>query len=137
MAAFVGRTTTIYWGSESPQPAVAGFREKSVSLSGEAVDITNDDSDGWRQLLDAAQINAVEFSGSGVVLDGTLRADWFSGAGATGSRMQPAKFEYPDGATIAGNFYLQEYSETGEHDGETTFEATFLSSGAVVYTPAA
>jgi TP901-1 family phage major tail protein len=136
MAAHVGRTITVYWGAESPQPAVAGIQEKTVSLSGEAVDITNDDSDGWRQLLDAAQINTVEISCSGVAIDDTLRADWFAGASAADRRMQPATFQYADGGTIAGTFYLQEYSETGPHDDAITFEATFASNGAVVYTPA-
>lgn len=140
MAANVGRTITVYWGDESPQPAVAGIREKGISLSGEAVDITNDDSNGWRQLLDGAQVNGVELTCSGVLLDDTLRADWFSGASTTGKRMQAATFEYPletgesTAATIAGTFYLQEYSETGNHDGEITFEATFMSNGAVTYT---
>jgi predicted secreted protein len=44
------------------------------------------------------------------------------------------EFEYSDGGKIAGQFYLQEYSETGNHDGEITFEATFVSNGAVTYT---
>lgn len=137
MSGIVGRTITVYWGNESPQPAVAGIQEKTVSLSGEAVDITNDDSNGWRQLLDAAQVNTVEISCSGVMLDGVLRADWFAGASATGSRMQSATFEYPDGGIIAGTFYLQEYSETGQHDEAVTFEATFVSHGSVTYTPGA
>jgi hypothetical protein len=103
MVANVGRTITVYWGSESPQPAVAGIREKSVTLSGEAVDITNDDSDGWRQLLDAPQVNSVELSCSGVAINDVLRADWFSGAAiGSGTRMQPATFEYSDGGTISG-----------------------------------
>jgi predicted secreted protein len=143
MAANVGRTITVYWGDDSPQIAVAGIREKGITLSGEAVDITNDDSNGWRELLDAPQMNTVELSASGVLLNDTLRQDWFSGASATGSRMQAATFEYPletgdaTPARITGNFYLQEYAETGNHDGEITFEATFASSGVVTYTPAA
>jgi TP901-1 family phage major tail protein len=137
MTANVGRTIIVFWGDEDPQPAVAGIKEKSVSFSGEAVDITNDDSGGWRELLDAAGVNGVEISCSGVALDDTLRADWFSGASATGKRMQKAAFQYKDGGKIAGTFYLQEYSETGNHDDQITFEATFLSSGVVTYTPAA
>jgi TP901-1 family phage major tail protein len=137
MTAAVGRTITVYWGNESPQPAVAGIREKGITVSGEAVDITNDDSNGWRELLDAAQVNGVEISCSGVLLDDVLRADMVAGASATGRRMQAATFEYPDGGTVAGTFYLQEYSETGNHDGEVTFEATFMSNGVVTYTPAA
>lgn len=137
MTAIVGRTINVYWGNESPQPLVAGIREKGIELNGEAVDVTNDDSNGWRELLDAAQINMVNIPCSGVLLDDTLRADWFAGATATARRMQDAAFEYPDGGTITGTFYLAEYSETGTHDGEVTFEATFQSNGAVTYTPAA
>lgn len=137
MVAILGRTITVYWGDESPQPAVAGIREKGMTPTGEPVDQTNDDSDGWRTLIDAAQVNSVDFTASGVLLDDTLRADWFAGASATGRRMQAATFEYPDGATITGTFYLAAYAETGNHDGEVTFEATWQNSGAVTYTPAA
>ena len=137
MVAILGRTITVYWGDESPQPAVAGIREKGVTASGEPVDQTNDDSNGWRTLIDAAQVNTVDFSASGVLLNDTLRADCFNGASATGSRMQAATFEYPDGGTLTGTFYLAEYAETGNHDGEVTFEATWQNSGAVTYTPAA
>ena len=137
MPANVGRTITLYWGPQSPQHAVAGIREKSVTLAGDPVDITNDDSSGWRELLDAPQISQVEISCSGVLLNDTLRADWFNGHAATGSRLQNAAFEYSDGGEIAGNFYMSEYSETGNHDGEITFEATFMSSGAITYTAGA
>jgi TP901-1 family phage major tail protein len=137
MAAQVGRTITVRWGDASPIPTVAGIREKSVTLAGEAVDITNDDSDGWRALLDAAQVNSVEIACSGVVINDDLRTAWFAGADGSGERMAPAEFEYSDGGLIAGTFYLQEYTETGNHDDAITFEATFMSNGAVTYTPAA
>jgi TP901-1 family phage major tail protein len=137
MTANVGRTIVVRWGDASPIPAVAGIREKSITLAGEAVDITNDDSAGWRQLLDAAQVNSVEISASGVLIDDTLRTAWFAGADGSGERMAPAEFEYSDGGIVSGTFYLQEYSETGNHDGEITFEATWMSNGVVAYTPAA
>lgn len=140
MTGNAGRTINLYWGSESPQPLVAGLREKGITVNGEPIDLTNDDSNGWRELADIAQINSVDIPCSGVLVDDTLRADMFAGASATGSRMQSATFEYPlesgqtTPATITGTFYLQEYSETGPHDGEITFEATFVSNGVVTYT---
>ena len=144
MTANVGRTIIIYWGNESPQPAVAGIREKTISLAGEPVDITNDDSNGWRTLLDAAQVNGLELSVSGVLINDRLRQEWISGAAiGSGTRMQAATLEYPldagesTPATLSGTFYLSSYDETGNHDGEITFEATLMSSGAVVYTPGA
>jgi len=138
MAANVGRTAKLYWGDESPHPLVAGVRELGFSIGGEAVDITNNDSAGWRTLLDAAGVNSVDIPISGVLVDDTLRADAINGATiGSGLRMQNATFERADGSTLTGTFYLQGYSETGAHDGEITFEATLMSSGPVTYTPAA
>lgn len=121
MAAKAGRTIKVYWGDETPQPLVAGIREKGLTLNGEAVDITSDDSNGWQQLLDAAQNNSVELSCSGVLSNDTLRADWFNGADiGSGTRMQAATFEYPlesgqsTPAKVTGTFYLQEYTEAKE-----------------------
>lgn len=136
MVAMVGRTLKLFWGDDSPQELVAGVREKGITVNGEAVDITSDDSNGWRALLDVAQVNSVNIPVSGVLTNDTLRADWFAGASTEGRRMRAMTLQYPDGATVSGIFYLQEYSETGNHDGEVTFEATFNSNGAVVYTPA-
>lgn len=141
MTANVGRTILLYWGDESPQPLVAGLREKGISPSGDPVDITDSDAAGWRELLDAAGVNSVDLPASGVVVDDTLRADWFAGASQQGRRMQAATFEYPleqgqtTPARITGTFYLSSYTETGAHDGEITFDATFMSSGPVTYTP--
>lgn len=129
MTADVGRSIHVYRGA--PLALVAGVDEKSITLAGEAVDITNDDSSGWRELLDKAGVNAVSIPVSGVLKNDTLRSEWFSQ-----ERLHATEFRYPDGAKVAGDFYLQEYTETGAHDDKITFEATFESSGVVTYTPA-
>lgn len=144
MTAIAGRTIKVYWGDESPQPLVAGVREKGLTLNGEAIDITNDDDNGWRALLDAAGINSVDIGCSGVLDDKTLIADFFNGVNpGSKTRMQAATFEFPleagesTPATITGEFYMQGFSTTGNHDGELTFECTFMSNGPVTYTPGA
>lgn len=134
----VGRTSFVYWGNESPQPLVAGVRELGFNVNGEAVDVTNNDSNGWRTLLDAAGVNGIDIPISGVLQNDTLRADAINGATiGSGLRMQAATLERADGSTLTGNWYLQGYSETGAHDGEITFQATLMSSGPITYTPAA
>ena len=147
MVGQVGRNLAVHWGNESPQPRVAGVREKSVEMAGEPVDVTNDDSAGQRELIDAAQVSTVNISVSGIVLDDVLRADWFAGNGSPDRRYQNATFRWPvfnpanaspaptNGARISGLFYLSEFTETGPHDDATTFEATFMSAGPVTYTP--
>ncbi|MFP4539286.1 MAG: phage tail tube protein, partial [Dichotomicrobium sp.] len=127
-----GRAIKLYWGDDSPQPLVAGVREHGIAFAGEAVDVTDKDDDGWRTLLSKAQTRSVDISISGVADDDTLRADTYED-----NRLQAFTLEFHDGAQISGNAYLSGYTETGPHDGEITFEATLMTSGAVTYTPAA
>lgn len=145
MAAHVGRLRVLRRGAAvgSPPvvPAVAGIREVGLEVAGEPVDVTNNDSSGWRTLIDAAQVSSVNIPVSGVRLDDTLLNAWVSGAApGSGTRLANTVFEFAlesgetTPAQISGNFYLSEYSETGAHDGEITFDATFMSAGAVVYT---
>ena len=128
----VGRSLRLYWGGE----LVATVQEKSVKFNGEPVEKTNDDSAGWREYIDKAGVNSVDFEFSGVTSTDALRADWFDGVDDENKRMKAAELRYPDGGIISGTFYLSEYSETGKHDEAITFEGSFMSSGAVAYTRA-
>lgn len=131
MAASVGRAVKFSWGSGDPQPEVPGVREKGVEFSGEAIDVSADDSSGWRELLTVAGQNEVNISLSGVTKSDTLREDWING-----TRTQPATIAYSNGATLTGTFYLATYNETGVYNDAVTFEAEIQSTGAVLYTPA-
>jgi predicted secreted protein len=127
MAARIGRKIKFRWnGAEIP-----GVREKGVTLAGEAVDVTADDSNGWRELLADPAEQQVEISLSGVTRTHTLKADWFNA-----TRTRPAEIEYDDGAKIIGTFYLSNYSETGVYNDAATFEATLMSTGVISYIPA-
>lgn len=130
MAAEAGRNITFGWGTGSPQPEIAGVREKGVSLAGEAIDVSSDENNGWRTLLALAAENQVEISLSGVTKDKTLKTDWFAG-----NRTKPGKLTYEDGGIIAGTFFLAEFSEKGSYKDAVTFEAKLMSSGVVTYTP--
>lgn len=128
----VGRSVKFYWGSDSPPEDIPGVREKGVTLNGEAVDVTSDENNGWRQLLTVPAENQVEISLSGVTKNHALKIDWFAG-----NRTQVAQLVYDDGTSIQGTFYLSNYTETGVYNDALTFEATLMSSGVITYTPAA
>ncbi len=128
MTGFVGRSIAMTWNGA----AVGGVREKKKSLSGSAVDVSSDEDNGWRKLLEVAQQNEVNVSLSGVTKNGTLKGAWFSGA-----RTGILVLTYPDGATMTGTFYLASYNETGPYNNATTFDAELQSSGEITYTPAA
>lgn len=127
MTAFKGRRLLLTWGGS----AIGGAREKSITLGGEAVDVTDDGSSGWRTLLEEPGQKEVNISVSGVTKSHVLRADWFSG-----DTQETLVVTYPTGGgSFTGTFQLVSYSETGAYNDAVTFEAEFQSTGAVSYTP--
>lgn len=127
MAAGAGRDIDFTWNGT----AVAGLREKGVSVSGEPIDVTADEDNGWRTLLTVAAQNEVTISLSGVTKDRVILADWFAG-----NRTRTAVITYPDGATVTGSFMLASYTDTGPYNDAITFEAEIQSTGTITYAAA-
>ncbi len=123
---FPGRDLEMVWNGS----AIAGVREKAITINGEPIDVTSDDDNGWRKLLTVPAQNQVDISVSGVTKSHVLKADWFAG-----TRTRTVTLTYPDNDTISGEFYLSEYVETGAYNDATTFEATLMSTGVITYTP--
>src|SRR3546814_3985988 len=53
-------------GSPVAYATVAGLRTTQLSVNGEAVNVTNKDSGGWRELLSGAGVRSVSVSGAGL-----------------------------------------------------------------------
>lgn len=126
MTGFVGRSIALTWDGAT----VAGVREKKKSLSGAPVDVTSDEDNGWRTLIDSPQQNEVNISLSGITKSDALKVSWFSA-----TRIAAVTLTYPDGGVLSGSFYLASYNETGPYNNATTFDAELQSSGEVIYTP--
>lgn len=130
MAGFNGREYTFDWDSTT----LVGVQTKGTTMSNSMVDVTTDDDDGWRTLLATPGLKSVEHTVSGVTSDEVLVAEFFN-ANTTGETFDanlPSALSSP--GTISGTFHLSEFNYSAEHDGEFSFEATFMSSGAVTYT---
>lgn len=117
---------------------LAGVRTKSVTINGSIIDVTTDDDDGVRRLMDQPGQVDVSISVSGVVLNEVLRNE----ALGTSDRVSQTQFIYLgfEGSPAnthgwIGDFFISSYSESGEYQGVVTFEATFESAGTVTYTP--
>lgn len=108
---------------------VAGLRTKSVSIAGEPIDITSDDDDGIRKLLDAPAELQVNISASGVTKSDSLLQIALQQA----DRVNPMQIVRPDGGTLSGDFFLASYTETGEYNGASSFEVELQSTGVVSY----
>lgn len=124
MAAYTGRSVAFTWNAA----AILGVREKGVALNGEPIDITSDESVGWRTLLDVSAQDEVTVSLSGVTKDRTLKVDWHAK-----TRTRQVVLTYPNGDTLSGQFYLSSYKEGTPYNEAITFEAELVSTGPVTY----
>lgn len=130
MAAQAGSGVLIQIGDDT-SPAgyvtIGGLRTKSLSFNGESIDITNDDSSGWMEILDAQGINSVEVSGSGVFTDeqGFHRV-WEAWENKT---LTYFKLTIPSFRTIEAKFKVTSISAAGEYNGEVTYDISLQSSG--------
>lgn len=123
-----GRAMTIEWDSV----VLAGVRTKGYTVTNDYVDVTSDDDAGWQTLLSDPGTRAVEATAGGITKNQTLLG-YIMAAQVTS---EPLTMQLPTTTgTLSGNFLVSSYSDTGEHDGAVEFEATFMSTGPVVYTP--
>ena len=108
--------------------AVGGLRSKSVDESYEGVDITNEDSDEWKTLLDQAGIRSVAISGDGVYTNSTMFLAVQDNA--RDNKLQCLIIvDFKTLRLIEGCFKITALGKSGGHDGEATFSITAESSG--------
>lgn len=130
MAGHNGRELKIDWDAVT----LKGVRSKTVSMSNEMVDVTTDDDNGWRTVLAVPGLKSVEVTVEGVVTDEILIAEFYKAA-TTGEALKvtlPSSLATP--GNLSGTFHLSSFEESGSHDGDVLFSATFMSSGEVTYT---
>lgn len=128
MAASIGRNLLLKTGST----VIAGLKSKSVSVNKEPVDVTTDDENGFRTLLDDPGVQSLDISFEGVTKDTELRAAIMSGA----MTLTGASLQYPNGDTVTGTFMLTQLEETGATADAMNFSGQLQSSGTFTYTAA-
>ncbi len=109
--------------------AVVGVNSKGITLNNELLDTTDDESSGFAEKLATAGLKSAEFTMSGILKNLELIAAW-SGS----SQIFAVTKTYPDGSTLAFDAAMESYSHTGESNSLITFDASFSSSGPIVFT---
>ena len=120
----IGREITFTLGGG----AILGVNSKGFTFNNEPLDTTDDNSSGWQERLATPGVKSVEFTMSGLIKNLEL-VNAYSGS----SQIFPVVVTYPDGSTLTFDAYMDSLSQTGEANGLSTFDATFSSSGAVVF----
>lgn len=138
MAAQKGRSLLLKLGdgevSETFTTIAAGTTN-AVTINNESVDISNKTAGAQRQLLEGAGITSFSTTISGIYTADTQQ-DALRTAAADNTHNN-FQIVVPDGGTnitYEGSFMVATYSETGEHNGAVTFEATLESAGDITIT---
>lgn len=121
-------------GSPESFTTIGGLRSNEIQLNDEAVDTTNKDSSGNRELLANGGIHSMTISGSGVFTDAASEETLRTKMNAT--TFANYQFVIPDFGTYEGAFMVESLSYAGEYNGEVTYSVTLQSSGAITYTAA-
>tara|TARA_R110000851_G_scaffold84922_1_gene184895 strand:+ start:359 stop:769 length:411 start_codon:yes stop_codon:yes gene_type:complete len=120
---------------------LAGITSKSTAFAKEGIDITTDEDNGYRLMLDVAGTKTLDISFSGVTKDQLLRE--YIATEQT-ILLTDITVEWPPvgaqttGDTLTCDFVFNGFNESGGgSDGAIEFDGTFQSSGPWVFTAGA
>jgi TP901-1 family phage major tail protein len=113
---------------------VAGVRTKTVTINKEPIDVTTDDENGWRTLLDRPSVRSVDISVEGVTKDDSLKAAMLGSE--TSHVLNVVAVEYADGSMAIGKFHFTSLEDSGEYTDAVQFSASLQSSGPVTFVAA-
>jgi TP901-1 family phage major tail protein len=112
---------------------VAGLRSTSFTFNAEEIDITNQDSAQWKQVLSGAGIKSVTVSGSGIFKD-----DYSFAKARTIALAQTLKnwrvCVNTNGDYWQGCFKITSMEQAGDYNNESSYSLSLAGSGEFTYT---
>jgi len=132
MAAEKGSAFLLKVGNGATPPTyatIAGMRTTQMSVNGEAVNVTNKDSGGWRDLLSGAGVRSVSVAAAGIFTGSVAEAR--IKANALGGTLDDYELSFESGERMRGRFLVARLDYSGDHNGERTYALNLESSGAV------
>ena len=109
---------------------IAGLRTTQMSVNGDAVNITNKDSGGWRELLSGAGVRSVSVSGAGIFTGSSAEAS--VRAHALAGTIADYELSFEGGERLRGRFLITRLDYAGDYNGERQYTLALESSGVVV-----
>jgi len=120
----VGRQVTMTVGGAT----LVGVIDKGLARSNTPVDVTDDQSSGWTELLAIAGTKSASLSISGPFKNLELVQTYFQP-----SQMVECVLTYPDGSTETFDAFLESLETSGGQGDAYTFSATLQTSGAIAF----
>lgn len=112
---------------------LAGLRSKTITINAEEIDITNQDTAQFKELLSGAGIRSMALSGSGIFYDDIT----FKKARTIVLSQALRNFKIivtSSGDYWTGCFKITSMEQGGEYNAESNYSLSMSSSGAFTYT---
>lgn len=123
--AIIGRQRLFTVGAST----ILGVSTKGATCNNEPIDVTDDNSSGWIEILETAGAKSVEYPISGTLKNLELFESFFNSV----SQKFAISITYPDGSVMTFDGFMSNIAETGESNTGVTFDATFVSAGVVTF----
>jgi TP901-1 family phage major tail protein len=122
----VGRLVRVYMGLDaSPLEEVAGCQNKSIKFTSEAIDVTADEDEGFRRLLDVPAQKMLDISITGIVRNSAIKEAY-----DTDQLLQYFELRGPgQSEVLSGYFAITSYTEEAAHNDKITFSLELQSDG--------
>jgi TP901-1 family phage major tail protein len=133
MAAERGSAFLLKIGDGAATPTystVAGLKTTQLSINGNAVEITNKGSGGWRELLSGAGVRSVSVAASGIFTGSAAEAQ--VKALALSGALESYQLSFESGDQMQGEFLVTRLEYAGDFNGERNYTIALESSGEVV-----
>lgn len=128
-----GRTLLIADGTGGGATVIAAMRSTSFTIQGKAIDVTDKSSNGqYRELLACAGVVSVTVSAKGL-LSGAVQTQTLV-TRALNRTVDNYRITFDNGDTLEGPFQLVQFEAAGDYNNEQTYQLSFESGGALIYT---
>jgi TP901-1 family phage major tail protein len=117
-------------GNPPNYSTVAGLKTTQLTVNGNAVEITNKGSGGWRELLSGAGVRSVSVAASGIFTgsDAEIQVRSLALSGAIAAY----QLTFESGEQMQGQFLVTRLEYAGDFNGERNYTLALESSGQVV-----
>lgn len=119
--------------AEETFQTVGGLRSTSLSINAEEIDITNQDSAQWKEILDGAGIKSFTISGSGVFVD-DARATKVRTVALAQQLRNWRILVNADGDYYQGCMKITSLEHAGDYNNEQTYSISLAGTNAITYT---
>lgn len=124
MAATIGRAGSITYNSTT----LVGIQSVSYTAENTLIEITDNDSSGFREYLTTAGDKSIDVQITGIAKDTIIQNKALDGTIA----FADVTVNFPDGTTVTGDFILGDFSGEQAYNDATKFSATLKSNGPYI-----